>query len=70
MTVRAVRPPGPDDLDRAWRAVSAELAPTPLVPSGLAPGALLKLETFQPIGAFKVRGALAAVAALPEGSRR
>jgi threonine dehydratase len=67
MTVRAVRPPGPDDLDRAWRAVSAELAPTPLVPSGLAPGALLKLETFQPVGAFKVRGALAAVAALPPG---
>ncbi|MEU8797643.1 pyridoxal-phosphate dependent enzyme [Spirillospora sp. NPDC048819] len=67
MTVRAVRPPGPEDLDRAWRAVSAELEPTPLVPSGLAPGALLKLETFQPTGAFKVRGALAAVAALPPG---
>ncbi|TDD73239.1 pyridoxal-phosphate dependent enzyme [Actinomadura darangshiensis] len=67
MTVRDVRPPTPDDLDRAWRAVSAELDPTPLVPSGLAPGALLKLETFQPTGAFKVRGALAAVAALPEG---
>lgn len=67
MTVRPVRPPGPDDLDRAWRTVSAELVPTPLVPSGLAPGALLKLETFQPTGAFKVRGALAAVAALPEG---
>ncbi|TDC45849.1 pyridoxal-phosphate dependent enzyme [Actinomadura sp. KC345] len=68
MTARAVRPPGADDLDRAWRAVSAELAPTPLVPSGLAPGALLKLETFQPVGAFKVRGAIAAVAALPEGT--
>ncbi|MFA1545358.1 pyridoxal-phosphate dependent enzyme [Actinomadura chokoriensis] len=67
MTARAVRAPGPDDLDRAWRAVSAELEPTPLVPSGLAPGALLKLETFQPTGAFKVRGALAAVAALPDG---
>jgi threonine dehydratase len=67
VTVRAVRPPGPDDLDRAWRAVSAVLYPTPLIPSGLAPEALLKLETFQPTGAFKVRGALAAVAALPEG---
>jgi threonine dehydratase len=65
VTVRPVRPPGPDDLERAWRAVSAGLDPTPLVPSGLAPGALLKLETFQPTGAFKVRGALAAVAALP-----
>lgn len=67
MTVRAVRPPGPEDLDRAWRAVSAELEPSPLVPSALAPGALLKLETFQPTGAFKVRGALAAVAALARG---
>ncbi|MFI0407486.1 threonine/serine dehydratase [Actinomadura sp. 3N508] len=68
MTVRAVRVPGTDDLDRAWRVVSARLAPTPLVPSpGLGPGAMLKLETFQPTGAFKVRGALAAVAALPEG---
>ena len=67
MRVRDVRPPGPDDLDRAWRAVSAALAPTPVVPSALAPGALLKLETFQPGGAFKVRGALAAVAALPAG---
>ncbi|QKW37394.1 pyridoxal-phosphate dependent enzyme [Actinomadura sp. NAK00032] len=69
MTPRAVRAPGPDDLDRAWRAVSAALEPTPLVPSpGLAPGALLKLETCQPTGSFKVRGALAAVAALPDGA--
>lgn len=67
MTARAVRVPGPGDLDRAWRAVSAVLDPTPLVPSALAPGALLKLETCQPTGAFKVRGALAAVAALPDG---
>ncbi|TMQ90301.1 pyridoxal-phosphate dependent enzyme [Actinomadura soli] len=68
MSVRAVRPPGPDDLDRAWRVVSARLEPTPLVPSsGLGPGAMLKLETFQPTGAFKVRGALAALAALPDG---
>ncbi|RKS69018.1 threonine dehydratase [Actinomadura pelletieri DSM 43383] len=56
-----------DDLDRAWRAVSGVLAPTPLVSSGLADGAALKLETFQPTGAFKVRGALAALAALPDG---
>ncbi|TDD79362.1 threonine ammonia-lyase [Actinomadura rubrisoli] len=67
MTVRSVRPPGPDDLDRAWRAVSAELPPTPVVASELVPGALLKLETLQPTGSFKVRGALAAVAALPGG---
>ncbi|MFC4051798.1 threonine/serine dehydratase [Actinomadura syzygii] len=67
MNVRDVRPPDLDDLDRAWRTVSAALAPTPVAPTALAPDALLKLETFQPMGAFKVRGALAAVAALPDG---
>ncbi|OLT25827.1 hypothetical protein BJF79_43965 [Actinomadura sp. CNU-125] len=67
MTARKVRVPGPDDLDRAWRAVSRRLAPTPVVATDLAPGALLKLETFQPTGAFKVRGAIAALDALPAG---
>ncbi|WP_131743016.1 threonine ammonia-lyase [Actinomadura roseirufa] len=66
MTVRPVRPPDQDDLDRAWRAVSAVLAPTPLVDSELAPGALLKLESLQPTGSFKVRGALAALAEPPD----
>ena len=33
------------------------------------PDSFLKLETFQPIGAFKVRGALAAISALEEGRR-
>ncbi|MFC6935586.1 pyridoxal-phosphate dependent enzyme [Actinomadura yumaensis] len=69
MTVRAVGPPSRADLDRAWEVVAATLAPTPVVPAdALAPGALLKAETFQPTGSFKVRGALAAVAALPPGS--
>ncbi|WP_433336931.1 threonine ammonia-lyase [Spirillospora sp. CA-294931] len=67
MTVRAVRLPETADLDRAWRRVGAVLAPTPVLPTALAPDALLKLETFQPTGSFKVRGALAAVAALPPG---
>lgn len=67
MTVRKVRVPGPRDLDAAWDAVSGVLAPTPVVASEIAPGALLKLETLQPTGAFKVRGALAALAALPAG---
>ncbi|MFC6885131.1 MULTISPECIES: threonine ammonia-lyase [Actinomadura] len=68
MTVRAVGPPSRADLDRAWEVVAATLAPTPVVPAdALAPGALLKAETFQPTGSFKVRGALAAVAALPPG---
>ncbi|MEU5879107.1 pyridoxal-phosphate dependent enzyme [Spirillospora sp. NPDC047279] len=65
--VRPVRAPEPADLERAWRDVSAVLPPTPVVPTPLAPGAVLKLETFQPVGAFKIRGALAAMAALPPG---
>ena len=49
-------------LDRAREAVAAALPPTPLIPSPrLGEGVLLKLETFQPTGSFKVRGALAAV---------
>lgn len=63
-TPRAVRLPGAADLDRAWRHVSAVLEPSPVVPTELAPGALLKLETWQPTGSFKVRGAISAVAAL------
>jgi threonine dehydratase len=47
--------------------VAAHLAPTPLVDSALGGGCRLKLETFQPTGAFKVRGALAALARLPAG---
>ncbi len=51
-------------LDRAREAVAAALPPTPLIPSpGLGDGVLLKLETFQPTGSFKVRGALAALTA-------
>lgn len=44
---------------------------TPLVPSqvpGLGQELLLKLETTQPMGAFKLRGALNALAALPPGA--
>lgn len=42
---------------------------TPLVPSSLDFGheLLLKLEIAQPIGAFKLRGALSAISALPKG---
>ena len=49
-----------------WAAaavVAGRLAPTPLVPSpALGPDAYLKLESLQPTGSFKVRGALAALA--------
>lgn len=56
-------------MESAWEAVHPFLAPTPLVPSPLARNAFLKLETFQPTGSFKVRGALAAMSALPPDKR-
>ncbi|GAB7038661.1 MULTISPECIES: threonine ammonia-lyase [Catenuloplanes] len=66
--LRTVEPPTAADLDHARHVVAAELAPTPLVrlPLDDLVGAdvYAKLETMQPTGSFKVRGALAAVAAL------
>ena len=62
MTVRAVAPPSSADLDAAWAVVGERLAPTPLVPApALGDDVHLKLETLQPTGSFKVRGALAAL---------
>jgi threonine dehydratase len=64
--VRAVAPPTEADLERARAVVAAQLEPTPVVelelPEGLG-GVLAKLECLQPTGSFKVRGALAALAA-------
>lgn len=62
MSVRHVAPPTPEDLDAAAAVVAAHLPPTPLVPApGLGARVSLKLETLQPTGSFKVRGALAAL---------
>jgi threonine dehydratase len=59
---RAVAAPSAADLDAAWEVVSARLPPTPLVPApALGEDVWLKLETLQPTGSFKVRGALAAL---------
>src|SRR5690606_40498446 len=59
LPVRAVREPTPDDVTAARAVVTAHLRPTPVVPVRL-PGAegevLLKLESLQPTGSFKVRG--------------
>ncbi len=67
---RAVRLPDAADLAAALDVVRAHLAPTPLVHAPeLGERVHLKLETEQPTGAFKVRGALAALAALPAGER-
>jgi len=50
--------------------VAQHLQPTPLVAAELDGRAIwLKLETTQPTGSFKVRGALAALSGLEEGAR-
>jgi threonine dehydratase len=64
--LRAVAAPSREQLDAAAEAVAARLAPTPLVRApALGEHVWLKLETLQPTGSFKVRGALAALSALP-----
>jgi threonine dehydratase len=56
-------------LARAREVVAAALPVTPLVRSpALGEGVLLKLESFQPTGSFKVRGALAALTAAEDDS--
>lgn len=63
---REVRWPTAHELELARHAVHQHLAPTPLIRSG---SAWLKLETLQPTGSFKVRGAIAALASARPGSR-
>lgn len=66
MPPRAVSVPGPAEVAAARAAVRAVLRPTPMIDSPRL-GLRLKLETLQPIGAFKVRGAIAAMSAVPAG---
>jgi threonine dehydratase len=50
--------------------IAERLEPTPLLPSpALGRRMLLKLETFQPTGSFKVRGALSALIAVEQSTR-
>ena len=59
------------DVLAAARVIRGRADATPLVPSqipGLGQEMLLKLELAQPMGAFKLRGALNALAALPPGA--
>ncbi|WP_083753058.1 threonine ammonia-lyase [Actinosynnema sp. ALI-1.44] len=63
--IRSVRVPRVDDLATAWQRVSAVLRPSPVDSTGTV---LLKLETAQPSGSFKVRGAIAAMTGLPAGT--
>src|ERR1700677_2597727 len=70
MTDRPVREPGIDDLQKAGAVVARYLGPTRVIPSPLlGPDVVLKLETFQPTGSFKVRGGLVAVASALAGDR-
>ena len=50
------------------RADETPLVPSPFLSQKLGQDFLLKLENMQPIGAFKLRGALNAVMNLPEGT--
>lgn len=62
--MRRVEPPTIADVRAAERRIRPLLPPTPVVESA---GFALKLETLQPTGSFKVRGALAALTALDPG---
>lgn len=64
--MRTVRRPARADVEAARERIRPHLRPTPLVESD---GFALKLETLQPTGSFKVRGALAALTALEPGTR-
>ena len=68
--IRSVRLPNDADLAAARDVVTRHLSPTPLMQTVISgTSCSLKLETMQPTGSFKVRGALAAASALPPGSR-
>jgi threonine dehydratase len=62
--VRTVREPDASEIAAAAAVVRGHLAVTPVIPSpGLGRDVWLKLESLQPTGSFKVRGALVAVTA-------
>ena len=62
---RSVPFPTAADFAAAREVIAHYLTPTPLTPSPVQRRGWLKLETFQPTGSFKVRGALAALSAAP-----
>ncbi len=63
---RQVRAPTPDDFSHAWEVVGQALPLTPLL--RLDEDVFAKVETFQPTGSFKVRGALCALSRLGAGT--
>lgn len=69
--MRTVRVPDASEIPAATAVVRRHLAPTPVVRApALGDNVWLKLETFQPTGSFKVRGALVAVTAALARDRR
>jgi threonine dehydratase len=65
---RAVTPPTREEILEAETRLRPHLAATPVVECPRL-DALLKLETLQPTGSFKVRGALSALTRVPPGER-
>jgi threonine dehydratase len=63
--MRTVEAPTRDDVLAAAERIRPHLRPTPVVESD---GFSLKLESLQPTGSFKVRGAVAALTALEPGT--
>jgi threonine dehydratase len=59
-----------DELVQAAKHIEGVAVRTPLLPCPWSPGLWVKPESLQPIGAFKVRGAVNAVAHLPDAIRR
>jgi threonine dehydratase len=58
------------ELDAAATLIAEHLRPTPLVAvAEFGDGVFLKLESLQPTGAYKVRGALNALRSVPDDSR-
>jgi threonine dehydratase len=68
-----VRPIQLSEIEAARARIASTIVRTPLVPLDLGqgfPDIRLKLETLQPINAYKLRGAVNAVAMLPEAERK
>src|SRR5665213_1871371 len=65
--IRQVLPPSVEQIDTARRVIAQHLVPTPTISLSLrGRPVFVKMESLQPTGSFKVRGALAAV----DASRR
>ena len=65
--IRQVLPPSVEQIEAARRVVAEHLVPTPTITLSLrGRPVFVKMESLQPTGSFKVRGALAAV----DASRR